>query len=127
MEKRSLRVKELKEFPDYVIREDGKVFNKKRMETPLGVFKVKSGKFAFVNIITKDRIVKKANVAQLVGENFKKNPHKYPYAYNMNGDVMNNAVNNIGWTVVPTNKRKVKQQVQKEEKEFFEHDKFYNL
>lgn len=95
-------MKELKEFPDYFISEDGKVYSKKRNTlkqlTPSRGYKGYLGVMLYIN---EKRYYKK--IHRLVAETYIKNPNGLPQVNHIDEDKSNNHISNLEWVTCSQN------------------------
>lgn len=112
----SVRVCILKEFPNYAICEDGKIFNLKK---PIKIrkqsnslneyyqikFKTVADKYPCVNLVDKDNKNRKMYVHRLLAMCFIKNKQQKPQVNHKNGNKSDYSLNNLEWVTAKQNVR----------------------
>lgn len=94
--------KEIRDFDNYLINEDGEVKNKKK-DKLLKPRRKNKGQGYYEVVLYKNGKPHYKSIHRLVAENFIDNPHNYPIVNHIDGNKINNHVSNLEWCTVSYN------------------------
>ena len=89
---------EIKDYPNYLIYPDGRIWGKKTQGRKEGFMKMKSDNHGYLRLgLTNENGHKKFRLHRLIAQHYIPNPNNYPEVDHIDGNTLNNDISNLRW------------------------------